>query len=298
MGRVTVRLSTRGREALTWPAVMAAAYAVAFLLVYYVSVRTVPGRLVSDASLRGAISSGAAFQDTVEAVLDVVSVGSLLGAVAMVAVIALVRLDRVRGLASIGVLVGSNVSTWLLKEHLVPRPDLGLDEIAPATLNSLPSGHTTAAFSAVAALLVVLPAAARVPAALVGGGFTTTIALATMFAGWHRTADAMAAFLVVGIWTMVAVSVVVVLGSPRVQHGAATGFKWWVALCVGTLILGSALGACLAAIAPIRDTLFGSLLAFLSAGLLILGALVGVLAGMLWVLEVTESDGGQGQPGH
>jgi len=68
-------------------------YLAAFVLLYYVSVRTMRGRLVSDASLRGAISSGASFQDTVAGILDVVSVGSLLGAIAVVAVIALVRLN-------------------------------------------------------------------------------------------------------------------------------------------------------------------------------------------------------------
>ncbi len=285
-----VRLGARGRGALSWPAVTAAAYLAAFLSVYYVSVHTVHGRLVSDASLRGAITSGAAFRDTVESVLDVVSVGSLFGAVAMVAVIALVRLDRMRGLASIGVLVCSNVSTRLLKEHLISRPDLGLDEVAPATLNSLPSGHATAAFSAVAALLLVLPRAARVPTALLGGGFATIIALATMFAGWHRTADAMAAFLVVGFWTMVAISVVIVRDSPRAHAPATPGLKWWVALSLGALTLGSVLGSLLSAIATIRDTLPGSLLAFLSAGLLIVGTLLGVLVSMLWVLDVTEAN--------
>ena len=268
---------------------MATVYAVAFVLVYYVSVRTVRGRLVSDASLRGAISSGASVADTVEAILDMVSVGSLLGAVAVVAVIALLRLDRVRGLASIGVLVASNVSTWLLKDHLLARPDLGLDEIAPATLNSLPSGHTTAAFSAVAALLIVLPVPARVPAAVLGGSLATATALATMFAGWHRTADAMAAFLVVGICTMIAIALVVVLEGHRPQAGARSDVRWWVALSVGTLTLGSVLAMALSALAPIRDTLPGSLLAFSSAGLLIVGTVLGVLAGLVRVLDATET---------
>jgi len=215
-------------------------------------------------------------------------VGSL-GAVAVVAVIALVRLDRVRGLASIAVLVTANVSTWLLKEHLIVRPDLGLDEVAPATLNSLPSGHTTAAFSAVAALLIVLPAAVRVPTALLGGGFATATALATMFAGWHRAADAMASFLVVGVYTMVAISFVIVLDSPRPKASARVRLRWWVALSVGAMTLGCALFAGLSALAPIGDTLLGSLLAFLSAGLLILGTVLGVLVGMLLVLEATEA---------
>ena len=280
---------------MTWPAVTAAAYVVAFVLVYYVSVRTVTGRRVSDASLRGAISSGAPAQDSVEAILDIVSVGSLLGAIAVVAVIALLRLDRVRGLAAVAVLVTANVSTWLLKEHIVARPDLGLDEIAPATLNSLPSGHTTAAFSAVAALLVVLPVAARPAVAVLGGGFVTVTALATMFAGWHRAADAVAAFLVVGVCTMGAISLVVVLDGPRQRSSARVRLNWWVALAVGAVILGIALSAALSGLAPIRDTLLGSLLAFLSAGLLIVGTLLAVLASMLRVLEATEADDRDGE---
>ena len=288
-GWVMRRGNTRGPAAFVWPAAMATAYAAVFVLVYYVSVRTVRGRVVSDASLRGALLSGASFQDT-DAILNIVSVGSLLGAVAVVAVIALIRLDRVRGLAAIGVLVTANVATRLLKEYVLVRPDLGLDEVGPATLNSLPSGHTTAAFSAVAALLIVLPAAWRVAAALLGGGFATLTALATMFAGWHRTADAMAGFLVVGVCTMVAISVVVAYASPRPHTQATVGLRWWVVVSAGALTLGSALGLGLSTLSPVRDSLAGSLVAFLSAGLLIVGTVLGVLAGMLWVLQVTEAE--------
>ncbi len=269
---------------------MATAYAATFVLVYYISVHTVRGRVVSDASLRGALLSGASIRDRVDAILDVVSVGSLLGAVATVAVIALIRLDRVRGLAAVGVLVTANVATRVLKDHLLVRPDLGLDEVGPSTLNSLPSGHTTAAFSAVAALLIVLPSAGRVAVALLGGGFAACISLATMFAGWHRTADAMAGFLVVGVCTMVAISVVVACGSPRRHAQAGLGLRWWVVVSAGALSLGVAVGIGLSTVAPVRDSLVGSLLAFLSAGSLIAGTVLGVLAGMLWVLQVTESD--------
>jgi hypothetical protein len=182
------------------------------------------------------------------------------------------------------------VSSMVLKEHLLTRPDMGLDEVAPATLNSLPSGHATAAFSAVAALLIVLPAAGRVPTALVGGGFVAATAFATMFAGWHRAADAMAAFLVVGVCTMVAISLVVVFGSPRPRASARPRLGWWVALSVGALSLGGTLSLGLSALGTVRDTLLGSLLAFLSAALLIVGILLGVLVGMLRVLEVTEAE--------
>jgi membrane-associated phospholipid phosphatase len=281
----------RGPEALTWSAATATGYVLAFLLVYYVSVRTVRGRLVSDASLRGAISSGASVQDTVESILDIISVGSLLGAVAVIALIALLRLDRVRGLASIAVLVTANVATQVLKQQIITRPDLGVDEIAPATLNSLPSGHTTAAFSAVAALLIVLPARLRAPAALIGGAFATVTAVATMFAGWHRPADAMAAFLVVGVCTMLAISAVILLEGPgpRAPASSSVRLRWWIAPAVGALSLGGALSVGLSVLAPIRDTVLGSLLAFASAGLLILGAVLGVLVGMLRVLEATDA---------
>jgi membrane-associated phospholipid phosphatase len=285
---MTLRMPARAPLPAAPPAVTAAGCAAAFVVVYYVSVRTVGGRLVSDAALRGAILSGAPFRDSVDAILDIVSVGSLLGAVAVVAGIALIRLNRTRGLAAVAVLVTANVATWLLKEHLITRPDLGLDEVAPATLNSLPSGHTTAAFSAVAALMVVLPAAVRGPTAVLGGTFATVIALATMFAGWHRAADSVAAFLVVGICTVVALSGTVVLDGPRARGPGRMRLRWPVALAVGALVLGAACAAGLAALGPVRDTTAGALLAFTSAGLLIVGTVIGVLIGIVRTLEATE----------
>ena len=268
----------------------ATAYALAFVVVYLVSVRTERGRLVSDASLRGAVATSPAVRDKVDAVLNVVSVGSLLGAVAVVAVIALVRLDRLRGLAAIAVLCSANLATYLLKEHLLSRPDLGLDEFAPATLNSLPSGHATAAFSAVAAMLLVLPAPWRAPTALLGGGYATATALATIVAGWHRAADSVAAFLVVGFCTVAASGVLLVVGR-RSAAPATDSHRWWVAGSVGALSLGIAVAVGLSAIGLVRDTLLGSLLAFLAAGLVIVGTMLAVLVGMLRSLQISDRTG-------
>ncbi len=273
---------------MTWLVAAATAYAGVFVLVYVVSVRTVRGRLISDASLRGAISSSPALRDTVDAVLNVVSIGSLLGAVAVVAVIALIRLDRVRGLVAVGVLGVANGATWLLKEHLLTRPDLGLDEVAPATLNSLPSGHTTAAFSAVAALLLVLPARWRVPVAVMGAVYGTATALATMFAGWHRASDAIASFLIVGICTLVACAVAIRLGGPRSRSRTDVGMHWWVAGTVGALVFGGVLFGTLSVLDPVRESVVGSLVAFSSAALLILGTVLGVMVGILRGLDAME----------
>jgi len=287
---VTKQRDARQRQPLAWLLLGAAAIALVFALVYYVAVRTVRGREVSDASLRGAISIRSAIGNTVDSILDVVSVGSLLGALAVVALIALVRLDRLRGLVAMSVLCAANAATWLLKEHLLRRPDFGLEEIAPATLNSLPSGHATAAFSAVAALLIVLPARWRTPTAVLGGGYVTATAFATMFAGWHRAVDSIAAFLVVGFCTVVASVALLVLEQPHRQSPVALSHRWWVAAAVGALALGLALSG-LSAVSPMRATLVGSWLAFSSSGLLIVGTLLGVLVGMLRTLELTDGAG-------
>ncbi len=277
-----------GKNRLAGLVLAATLEALALALVYFVSVQTVRGRLVSDASLRGAISSGSGVRGTVDAVLDVVSFGSLLGAVAVVALIALIRLDRIRGLAAITVLCTANAATWFLKERLLTRPDLGLDEIAPATLNSLPSGHATAAFSAVAALLVVLPARWRAAAALLGGGYATATAFATMLAGWHRAVDSIAAFLVVGMCTVTVSAGILVLRSSRPQAPARIAFRWWMASAVGALVLGGLLSVALAALNPVRSTVVGSLLAFLSSGLLIAGTMLAVLVSILWALGIAD----------
>ena len=266
-----------------------------FVVVYYVTVRTVQGRLFGDASLRGALLTRSALADGTDTVLNVVSVGSLLGAVAVVAMVALVRLERVLGLAAIGLLVGANVSTLVLKSYLLQRPDLGIREVAPATLNSLPSGHTTAVFSAVAALVFVVPTRWRYPTVLVGLVAATVTALATMSAGWHRAGDSMAAFLLVGVWFAVAAASVLI--AAPVGTGDRAGFvwlastRWLAATCVGSFVLGLALGAALNAAGHVRDTAFGSWIAFLVGALLITGTGIVVLLAMLHLLDLTDRAG-------
>lgn len=266
-------------------------------LVYYLTVFTVRGREISDASLRGALSISPALQESVDAVLNVVSTGSLLGAMAVVAFIALLRLARLLGLAAIGLLVGANVSTWLLKNVLLVRPDLGLDEVAPATLNSLPSGHTTAAFSAVVALLIVMPPLSRGPLSFVGALFAAVTGLATMWAGWHRAADSVAAYLVVGVWAMLMIAGVIWLHSrERGVDASEVGrvplvtrrSRWPAAVVVGAFVLGTASIVALSAAGGLRETLIGSLLAFAISSVLVIATVVAVTAGVLRGLELLD----------
>ena len=251
---------------------MAVAYLVGFAIVYELTVQTLPGRRFGDLSMRGAILTGSTAGGTVDPVLDMVSVASLLGAMAVVATVALVRLARLQGLAAIGIMVTANATTRLLKEVLLPRPDLGLDEVAPVTLNSLPIGHSTAVFPAAAALAFVTPPRAQPPVVLAGAGAATATALATMIAGWHRAGDSMAAFLVVGFWTSVAAAVVVVLRRPRALASAPVTpsvLRWPAAYAVGALVLAGILALALDAAPLVRDSTPGSLLAVLAAAVLV-----------------------------
>lgn len=264
--------------------------AVLLCLVYWFSVRTVTGREFGDAALRGGILTQDPVSDTVELVLDLVSVASLTGALAVVATIALVRLARFTGLVAIGVMIAANASTWLLKEVVLPRPDLGLDEYAPATLNSLPSGHSTAVFSALAAVLVVLPHRLRLPVAAAGGVFAVLTAMATVSAGWHRPADSVAAFLLVGAWAAVAAGVLVVLRRPLTSETEepARGARWFGALAWGAIALGAALVLALDAAEGLRDSPAGQAFALITGALVVSGAATGVLLVTLRVLELSD----------
>ena len=229
------------------------------------------------------------------------SVASLLATVAVIAVIALVRLARLPGLAAIAILAGSNVSTLLLKDYLLVRPDLGADEIAPATLNSLPSGHATAAFSAVVALIFVLPRHWRLPTALLGTAYATITGLATMSAGWHRAGDSVAAFLLVGVWSMVAAAVLVVSDASPSVAGPVTPAespvrRRLVLGSIGCVVLGVALGVALTALPSLRDTAVGSVSAFTAGGLLIAGTSAAVLIAVLSALGLTEQPSAPDDP--
>ncbi len=273
------------------PAVLlAVGSAAAFLADYLVTVRTTQGREFGDASLRGALLIEDGVAPAVDAVLGVVSVATLLGGLALIAMIALVRLRRIAGLAAVGLLVAANGATWLLKTQLLSRPDLGLSEVTPATHNSLPSGHTTAVFSVVVALMIVAPVRMRRPLALVGGGIAVLTGVATMTAGWHRAGDSIAAFLNVGFWAGVA-SVVMVLwaGATSPESAARPLSPPWRRRLMLTVLASTGASVCLVLALVVATSLrfssAGAAMAFLAGGLLILSAAASVLVAHLLVLD-------------
>ncbi len=107
---------------------------------------------------------------------------------------------------------GANLSTQVLKHVVLDRPRLGLGVFDE---NTLPSGHTTAAASASAALVFVVPPRARPWAALLGAGYTAATGVSTLVGRWHRPSDVVAAVLVVLAWSALACAVSAATGPGR-----------------------------------------------------------------------------------
>ncbi len=134
------------------------------------------------------------------------SLPTIVGVIAVLGLIA-VLIWKHRFLPSLlGVLVGAAavMSTYLLKHYLIVKPDLGVQE---ALSNSAPSGHTTFAAAAGAALFLAAPRFLRPTVALCAALATCLTGASTIINGWHRPADVVTAILVTAIWTVVGMGV-------------------------------------------------------------------------------------------
>lgn len=134
------------------------------------------------------------------------SLPTIVGVIAVLGLVA-VLIWKHRFLPSlIGVLAAAAAvtSTYLLKHYLIVKPDLGVQE---ALSNSAPSGHTTFAAAAGAALFLAAPRFLRPTVALCAALATCLTGASTIINGWHRPADVVTAILVTAIWTVVGMGV-------------------------------------------------------------------------------------------
>ncbi|WP_421083302.1 phosphatase PAP2 family protein [Rothia nasimurium] len=103
----------------------------------------------------------------------------------------------VPALVGLGMAIGANLTTQLLKNYFIIKPNLGIQE---ALGNSAPSGHTTFAAAAGLALFLASPKRFRPTVALLSMVFTVAAGYSTVVNGWHRPADVVTAILVTGLW--------------------------------------------------------------------------------------------------
>ena len=129
----------------------------------------------------------------------------------------------------------ATVSTQLLKNTLV-KPNYGVQE---AVLNSAPSGHTTLAAAAGAAIFLAAPRSLRPAVAVLGSLATCLTGMATMINNWHRPGDVVSAIFVTAFWTVIGLMVLRYFRRSEFRGGKRTiGSVIVLLLTIATLFLG------------------------------------------------------------
>ncbi|MER6757958.1 phosphatase PAP2 family protein [Micromonospora echinofusca] len=218
-----VRATPRGWTAV-WLVVLAIVQAAAFIAVWQVAVHVEIGQWVDTVALTGNRIGQDHIEEPVDRILNAMSVVSLLAATAVIGFIALIRGRVALAVTATLLIAGANATTQLLKYGLV-RPDFGIDPERIYAGNSLPSGHATVAASVAVALVLVLPRTVRVFGAFLGAGYAAIAGVATLSAGWHRPSDAVAAFLVVGVWAALAGLVLLITQREQAQVESADAHR-------------------------------------------------------------------------
>ncbi|BBX19915.1 phosphatase PAP2 family protein [Mycolicibacterium duvalii] len=179
------------RAPYRWAAVLSVA-ALFGTAVYLLAVQTTTGQRLEDAALRGANQVDPELRRVALEAFHTISVTSQLGAAAIVALIGLLRRQVWLAVAGVGVILGGQALTQVLKYRVLSRPDLAAAEGTFAE-NTLPSGHTTAAMCLLFATLIVMPYRFRGIAMFVTLTWAVGIGAYTVVIKAHRLSDTLAA---------------------------------------------------------------------------------------------------------
>jgi membrane-associated phospholipid phosphatase len=188
--------------------------------VYIAAVWTAPGQRFEDAVLRAADRvTGSAEQARAVAILDAISVPSVVVAMVAVIITGLFRRRLFLGAVAAGMFAAA-MTTTVLFQHFLERPTL-LAHGDRRQDQSFPSGHAAVALALMCAVVLVVPSRLRGPALVLGSLWAASVGVATVTASWHRPSDTLGAGLIVVGWACGAVTVLARSG--RVRPGASTG---------------------------------------------------------------------------
>jgi hypothetical protein len=162
---------------------------------YYFFVQTTTGQFIDESALVEAVEIHGPAGKAATRFLDLLPTISLVMAAVVVLFVTVIRRHWTEAGIAVAACIGANVATQVLKDLLPPRPDKG---VLTLELNSLPSGHTTRAASAAAAVFLMASPRWRPMAGFIGGTFAIASGVSTLINQWHRPADVVAAFLLVG----------------------------------------------------------------------------------------------------
>ena len=146
----------------------------------------------------------------------------LIAMLATVLAFGIVARRRPETVAALVVVAGANLTTQVLK-HLLQhsRFEISYGFYQPLS-EAFPSGHTTAAASLAAALVLVATPRLRPLALLVGVAFTAAVGVAVVVIQWHYPSDVLGGLLVVASWTFAAIAALRWIGPGR-RDSAASG---------------------------------------------------------------------------
>lgn len=163
------------------------------LVLYVAVVRTYWGQRLDEHAFAGRAAVEGKASAPADDLLSLISTGTLILAVVVLAVLALVQRRPAMAVLAFVVVAGSLAVTEVLKLEILTRPPL----VSSAVLdNSYPSGHTTIGIAVGLAMLLIAPPRLRLPAAIGAAALAAAVGIATVAAGWHRPSDAVAAYFV------------------------------------------------------------------------------------------------------
>ncbi|WP_229074090.1 phosphatase PAP2 family protein [Actinoplanes sp. DH11] len=174
------------------PLFVAVLSAAAVAAMYHVFVQTSLGQAVDTTAMLGGDVSHPRVTDVLDRALQYTHLTLLALVCVLAAAFGVIQRRLDLAIGAFVLVVAANLTTQLLKSGLA-RPDLDGNPLP----NSFPSGHVTAAASVAFVLVLVFPRALRGTIGLVGAGYVAVVAIATVWADWHRPSDAVAALLVV-----------------------------------------------------------------------------------------------------
>lgn len=211
---------------------------------YFFFVRTTTGQYIDESALVEAVAIHGPAGKAATQLLDWLPTLSLVMALIVVIFVCVIRRRWMAAGITVTACVAANLATQVIKDLVPVRPFRGVSTL---DLNSLPSGHTTLAASAAAAVFIMASPRWRPLAAFLGGSFAVASGVSTLINQWHRPADVVAAFLVVGVFMFPAGWLVIRTG-PKWNvwegYGRHLGsLRLWVILPVLTCLASAGVAA-------------------------------------------------------
>ena len=184
---------------------------------YSLAVLTPLGQKLENAALSGARQ--ASWETTAQANQSLGNITLIsLGVVGVIIVgIGFYRRQFAVTTLAVGVILGGQALTQILKRFVLDRPDLSGAE-AGIRHNSFPSGHTTVAMTLMVAIFLVVPYRWRGITMFLVLTWATGIGAYTITAGWHRFSDTLGADMVTLIVGAIASLILLKTGRLRRAH--------------------------------------------------------------------------------